>query len=133
MQWITRTILCAVASGALNLFVHAQDLTLSPQKPASVQQVLTIDEAVALAVKGNRQVPSPALGVDAAQHETAATRTSRWPQFQTYVLGGEALRPISFSIPGGALGVYPATGPIPPPGSKVTTPQQFVGLVFAQA
>src|SRR5215469_387836 len=95
--------------------------------------VLTVDEAVTLAVQANRQVRSSALTVDAAQQETAALRTSRWPQFQTYVLGGETLRPISFSIPGGALGVYPATGPIPPKQSKVTTPQQFTGLVFAQA
>src|SRR5215467_84253 len=95
--------------------------------------VLTIDEAVALAVKGNRQVRSTALSVDAAQQETAALRTSRWPQFQTYLLGGEALRPISFTIPKGALGFYPATGPIPAEQSKVTTPQQFTGLVFAQA
>jgi hypothetical protein len=52
--------------------------------------VLKIDEAVALAVKGNRQVQSAALGVDAAQQETAALRTSRLPQFKTYLLGGEA-------------------------------------------
>ena len=135
---------------------QAADPTLAPNWPelkpsitsasiASVQQgqgstvpgltipVLTIDEAVALAVKGNRQVRSTAFGVDAAQRETTALRTSRWPQFQTDVLGGEALHPISFSIPEGALGVYPSTGPIPPKDSQVTTPQQFTGLVFAQA
>src|SRR5215472_7702120 len=135
MQRITRTILWALIFGALNLFAQGQDSASSTQELASPQQrqVLTIDEAVALAVKGNRQVRSTALGVDAAQQETAALRTSRWPQFQTYLLGGETLRPISFSIPAGALGVYPATGPIPPPHSKVTTPQQFTGFVFAQA
>src|SRR5215469_2995398 len=74
--------------------------------------VLRLDDAVALALKWNRQVRSTALSVDAAQQETAAVRTSRWPQFQTYLLGGEALRPISLSIPEGALGFYPATGPI---------------------
>jgi outer membrane protein TolC len=101
--------------------------------PGLTIPVLTIDEAVALAVKGNRQVRSTALGVDAAQQETAAQRTSRWPQFETYVLGGEALRPISFTIPKAALGFYPATGPIPAKNSQVTTPQQFTALVFAQA
>src|SRR5215472_1712180 len=101
--------------------------------PGSTTPVLKVDEAVALAVRANRQVRSSALGVDAALEETAALRTSRWPQFQTYVLGGATLQPISFSIPEGALGVYPATGPIPPKQSKVTTPQQFTGLVFAQA
>src|SRR5215813_271538 len=140
MQRITRTILWAVILGALNLLSQAQDSASSPQTLAADRTfapesaaVLTIDDAVALAVKGNRQVRSTALGVDAAQQETAATRTSRWPQFQTYVLGGEALRPISFTIPKGALGFYPATGPIPAENSKVTTPRQFTGLLFAQA
>lgn len=101
--------------------------------PGLTIPVLTIDEAVALAVKENRQVRLTALGADAAQQETAAVGTSRWPQFQTYVLGGEALRPISFSVPEAALGVYPSTGPIPAKTSQVTTPRQFTGLVFAQA
>jgi outer membrane protein TolC len=159
MQRIARTTLSAVVFGAVNLLTQAQDSASSPQKlaadqtfdtitstsTASTQQgpiltvpgvtvpVLTIDEAVALAVKGNRQVRSTAFGVDAAQQETAALRTSRWPQFQMYLLGGEALRPISFTIPKGTLGVYPATGPIPSQDSNVTTPRQFTGLVFAQA
>jgi outer membrane protein TolC len=151
MQRITRTILWAVILGALNLFAQAQEnrpelkASITSASTASAQQgqaatvrvltipVLTIDEAVALAVKGNRQVRSAAFGVDAAQQETTALRTSRWPQFQTYVLGGEALRHISFTIPQGALGFYPATGPIPAEESKVTTPRQFTGLVFAQA
>lgn len=95
--------------------------------------VLTIEDAVALALHGNRQVQSSMLGVDEAQQETAALKTTRLPQLQTYILAGEAVRPISFTIPRGALGVYPATGPIPGEDSKVTTPQQFTGLIFAQA
>jgi len=95
--------------------------------------VLTIEDAVALAMKANRQVQSVALGVDAAGQQTAALKTSLLPQFQTYLLGGEALRPVHFDIPRGALGVYPATGPIPAGEKTVSTPQQFTGLIFAQA
>jgi hypothetical protein len=117
MQRITRRIIWAVLFEALNLLAQAQNSASSPQKPAADQTfspdsgvpvltspstqngaevivesipVLTIDEAVALAVKGNRQVRSTALGVDAAQQETAALRASRWPQFKTYLLGGGA-------------------------------------------
>ena len=102
---------------------------------ASAQQtsVLTIEDAVALALKANRQVQSSVLGVDAATQETAALKTTRLPQFQIYFLGGEALRPISFSIPKSALGVYPATGPIPAEQANVTTPVQFTGMFQAQA
>ena len=136
-QDLRYTITSASTASAQQGQVSTNPPSPSTQKSAEVivqsNPVLTINEAVALAVKGNRQVRSTALGVDAAQQETAALRTSRWPQFQTYLLGGEALRSISFNIPEGALGVYPATGPIPAEQSKVTTPQQFTGLVFAQA
>jgi outer membrane protein TolC len=96
-------------------------------------QTLSIDEAVAIAMEKNRTVQSAALDIDRAREETAATRTTRLPQFQVYALGGETLRPISFRIPQGALGFYPATGPIPAKDSNVTTPQQFTAFIFAQA
>src|SRR5215471_17682456 len=95
--------------------------------------ILSLDDAVALAVKGNRQVQSSALDVNRAQEETAAAKTNRLPQFSLYLLGGEALRPISFTIPQGALGFYPATGPIPGKNSDVTTSQQFTAFILAQA
>lgn len=114
---------------ATALFLFAIVSTGSAQQ----NSVLTIEDAVAQAMKANRQVQSSALGVDAAERETAALKTTRLPQIQTYVLGGEELRPVSFTIPKGALGVYPATGPIPADNSQVTTPQQFTGLIFAQA
>jgi outer membrane protein TolC len=71
--------------------------------------------------------------VDRAREDTAALKTTRLPQFQIYALGGETLRPISFTIPQGALGSYAATGPIPAHSSSITTPQQFTGFIFGQA
>src|SRR5215469_11241783 len=120
----------SIASAATSSLQQSQ---VSTVPGGSTIPVLTIDEAVALALKGNRQVRSTTLSVHAAQQETAALRTSQWPQFKTYVLGGVALRPISFTIPEAALGIFPATGPIPPANAQVTTPQQFIGLVFVQA
>jgi outer membrane protein TolC len=93
---------------------------------------LTIDDAVALALKGNRQVRSSAFDIDRAREGTAAIKTQRLPQFQVYLMGGETLRPISFTIPEGALGVYPGTGPIPGQNATITTPQRFTGLIFGQ-
>jgi outer membrane protein TolC len=95
--------------------------------------VLTIDDAVALAMKGNRQVQSTALNVDRAREDTAALKTTRLPQFQIYALGGETLRPIRFTIPQGALGSYAATGPIPAQSSSINTPREFSGFILGQA
>lgn len=95
--------------------------------------VLTIDDAVDLALKGNPQVRSAALQVDRTREDTAANKTTRLPQFQIYALGGEALRPINFTIPEGALGSYAVTGPIPAHSSSITTPQQFTGFLLGRA
>ena len=95
--------------------------------------VLTVDDAVALALKGNPQVQSAELDVDNTRETTAATKTTRLPQLKIYALGGEALTPIKFNIPAGALGSYAATGPIPAQSSSITTPQQFTGFILGQA
>ena len=95
--------------------------------------VLTLDEAIALAIKGNRQVQIGALDVSKAGEATAEARTARLPQFKTYILGGVALNPINFTIPQGALGTYPTVGPIPGKDANITTPQTFTGLIYGSA
>jgi outer membrane protein TolC len=99
-------------------------------QPASV---LTVDDAVTLALKGNREVQSAALEVDRAREETGALRTKRLPQFQIYALGGVPLTRATASVPEGALGTYPSTGPIPGPNVSVTTARQLSGVIVGQA
>jgi outer membrane protein TolC len=96
-------------------------------------QVLTLNDAVALALKDNRSVQISALDVAKAGEATAETKTQRLPQLSTYILGGESLTPIDFTIPKGALGVYPATGPIPAQNATISTPQNFNALIYATA
>ena len=101
--------------------------------PIGSPPVLTLEDAVALAMKGNRRIQSSDLEVRRAAESTAAAKTQRLPQFSLYFLGGETLRPIEFTIPPGVLGVYPATGPIPARTSTITTPQTFTSVVLGQA
>ena len=96
-------------------------------------QVLTMNDAVALAVKENRSVRISALDVAKASEVVAETKTARLPQFNAYILGGEALTPIDFTIPRGALGVYPSTGPIPAQNATISTPQNFNALIYGSA
>ena len=99
----------------------------------SKAQVLTLNDAVALALKENRNVQISALDVAKAGEATEATKTARLPQFNAYILGGESLTPIDFTIPRGALGVYPSTGPIPAQNATISTPQNFNALIYASA
>src|SRR5664279_4336062 len=77
------------------------------------QSLLTLQDAIDTAVKGNRQVQISILDITKATEATAEVRTARLPQFSTYILGGSTLNPINFTIPRGALGIYPTVGPIP--------------------
>ncbi len=95
--------------------------------------VLTIDDAVATAMKGNRRVQSSALDVNRAGEATADVKAERLPHFQVYFLAGEALNSINFTIPQGTLGTYPGIGPIPGQNAKISSPQTFSGLGLFQA
>src|SRR5258706_15587771 len=92
--------------------------------------VLSIDEAVATAMQGNRRVQSSVLDVSRAREKTADVKTERLPHLQVYGLGGEALRTINFTIPRGVLGNYAGIGPIPGKDSKNTTPRSFNRIVL---
>jgi outer membrane protein TolC len=97
------------------------------------QEVLTLQEAVRIALKENRQVQISALEVVRAAEATAEVKTSRLPQFKSYLLAGIALNPIDFTIPRGTLGVYPGLGPIPAENAPIKTPQSLTGLIYGSA
>jgi outer membrane protein TolC len=96
-------------------------------------QVLTIEDAVRMAVKANRQVKISELDVTKAGEVTAETRTLRAPQLNSYVVAGGALNPITSTIPMGSLGVYPGVGPIPGRDAEIQAPRRLTGLIFARA
>jgi outer membrane protein TolC len=104
----------------------------APAQAPSPVSVLRIDDAVAMALRDNRQLRAAAFDIDRAREGTAAIQTQRLPQVQLFVLGGESIRPISFTIPEGALGVYSGVGAIPSANAKITTPQAFTGVALAQ-
>jgi outer membrane protein TolC len=95
--------------------------------------VLTLEDAIGLAIKGNRQVRIGALDIAKASEATAEARTARFPQLNAYILGGIPLSPINFTIPTGALGVYPGLGPPPGKDSPISTPRRLAGLVYGSA
>jgi outer membrane protein TolC len=93
-----------------------------------------VDEAVALAVKANRQVQTSALGIQKAQEQTTELRTARLPQLSVNFLGGTTLNTVASTIPEGSLGTYPGIGPIPGQDAKIETPAgQFSAFTFASA
>jgi outer membrane protein len=87
--------------------------------------VLTLDEAVNLALQENRLVKNSVLEAQKYDFQVSTVRSRRKPQFQFSMLGGELLQPFDFTFPKGAFGTFPSTGPIPATNAKVHTPAVF--------
>ncbi len=95
--------------------------------------MLTLDQALNIAVHNNRQLQISGLDVVKAHESLAEVRTNFFPVLKSFGLGGFPFRPISFTFPAGVLGVYPTVGPIPAQNSTITTPQRPTGSINASA
>jgi len=87
--------------------------------------VLTLDEAVTLALQNNRFVKNSVLEAQKYDFQVSTARSWRKPRFQFAVLGGELLQPFHFTIPKGSLGTFGNTGPIPATNATIHTPAVF--------
>jgi cobalt-zinc-cadmium efflux system outer membrane protein len=95
------------------------------------EPLLTLDEAVSLALDNNRQVKHAALEAEKTEHQVNVVRSRRLPQFQFGVLAGSLLKPFDFTFPAGSFGTYPETGPIPATDAKIRTEAQFTTSITA--
>jgi outer membrane protein len=87
--------------------------------------LLTLDEAVTLALQHNRLVKNSALEAQKYDFQVSTARSRRKPQFQFSMLGGELLQPFDFTFQKGVFGTYPGVGPVPGTNAKVHTPAVF--------
>lgn len=87
--------------------------------------LLTLDEAVTLALQHNWNVKNSVLEAQKQDFEVGTARSRRKPQFQFGMLGGELLHSFDFTFNKGAFGTYPGVGPIPGTNAKVHTPAVF--------
>jgi outer membrane protein TolC len=98
---------------------------------AETTDVLTLDQAVALALKQNRNVGVAAQQVDRAEQKVGAARARRLPSMQLEALAGTLLTPVRVAFPEGAFGSYPGTGPIPSADTIVEVPRSVSGNINA--
>ena len=108
---------------------------LAGPTPSSAQQqaskveadapLLTLDEAVTVALQHNRLVKNAVLEVQKNDFQVRTAHSRRKPQFEFSMLGGELLHPFDFTFEKGAFGTYPGVGPIPGTNAKVHTPAVF--------
>ena len=85
-------------------------------------EVMTLEQAVAIALRDNPQVKNAALEVSKSVEEFAASRTRRLPSFSFEVIGSQQLTPIDFTFERGVFGTFPGIGPVPAENTKLSTP-----------
>ena len=98
------------------LFVPASLLAAEP---------MTVDQAVATALRNNANVQNAQLEVEKGQTRLEAAKTKRLPQVKFEALGSEALTPLSLTIEKGAFGDFEGTGPIPNNDTKIELARTF--------
>jgi outer membrane protein TolC len=97
--------------------------------PTTEAPLLTLDDAVSVALSNNRLVKGSVLEAEKHDFRVNIARSRRLPQFRIDVLAGELLQPFDFTFPAGAFGTYPGIGPVPATDAKVTTPAQLTTFI----
>ena len=102
------------------------------QEDAGTLPLLTLDEALTMALANNRNVKIASLGVGASRQQILLAKTKQFPSISTYVFGGESLTRIGLTIKAGQFGTFKATGPIPAKNTTISSSQTPTAFVIAQ-
>jgi outer membrane protein TolC len=117
----------------LAMFAIAAPTGLLAQQHASTGDteapLLTLDDAVSVALKNNRLVKNSVLEALKYDFRVNTIRSRRLPQFQFSALGGELLHSFDFTFQPGVFGTYPNVGPIPGTKTEIRTPARFTTLL----
>lgn len=118
----------------LFLLIVANSLLLTGQERpatpvASDATLLTLDDAVSIALHNNRLVKNSELEAEKFDFRVKTAQSRRLPQFQFNVLGGELMHSYDFTFDQGAFGTYPGVGSIPSTQTKIRQPARFTTYV----
>ncbi len=122
MKYKSLAVIFVLGALTFPLRTTAQD---QPSNADSQALVLTVDEAVSLALQHNWNIQNSVLEVQKQDFEVSTARSRRKPQFQFTMLGGQLLHSFDFTVPKGSLGTFANTGPIPSTNAKIHTPSVF--------
>ena len=93
---------------------------------------LTLEQAIELALNGNRQIKNAEIEIFKFEDRLAAARTRRLPEFNVSALGSQLLSSIDFTFERGVFGNYPGLGPIPSTDTTISTPRRPTFLFAGQ-
>lgn len=97
---------------------------IAAQESPVASRLLTLDEAIRLAIANNRSLNIASLEIDKTNWQIAEFKTKRLPSMSTTILGSQLLNEVAFTFKKGTFGDFPSTGPIPSTDTKITTPRR---------
>ncbi len=124
---ISRSQLMPRLASLLLLLLCAQSALFSQATSAS-PDVLTLEDAVNMALRNNRPVRVAGLEVEKLAENVGAFRTRRLPELRVAMMGSSLLTPLSFEFAQGVFGNFPGIGPVPATNVDITTPRRFTGF-----
>src|SRR5262252_3623507 len=98
----------------------------------SGSEILTVDQAVQIALENNLQLRNALMEVRKTDFQINTARTQMLPSFSLRAIGAQQLSRIDFTLQRGLLGVFPGAGPIPAEDTRIRTPLVPTGLVVTQ-
>ena len=113
----------------LTVLAFASPIGSLAQQTQQDAPLLTLDDAVSIALSNNRLVKNSALEAQKYDFQVSTMRSRRLPHFQFSVLGGELLQPFDFTFAKGVFGTYPGIGPLPSTDAKVHTPARLTANI----
>jgi len=94
------------------------------QNASTSAETLTLEQAIALGLKDNRQAKNADIEVNKYTDKIAETRTLRLPSFTFNALASQLITPLDFKFEKGVFGDIPGTGPIPDKDTTISTPRK---------
>lgn len=102
-------------------------------RPPDRGEVLTLEEAITLAIRGNPAIKKAELDIEISSDRLAAAATRRLPSFEVNLLESQTLTRLDFRFPRGIFGTYPSTGPVPNEDTTIGTSRQPTTFLYARA
>src|ERR1051326_955486 len=96
------------------------------------REVLTLDQAVAIALDNNRTLRNSSLDVQKAEDKLKGNWTRQLPSISLYALGAQQLQSFDFTLQKGVLGTYSSTGPLPSEDVHLKSPLQPTGMIVGR-
>jgi outer membrane protein TolC len=94
--------------------------------------VLTLNQAIELALKNNRDAKNAKLEINKAEDKLDAFRTRRLPSFKVSSLISQPLSSFDTTFEKGVFGTYPDIGPLPGEDTVITSSKNTTALIVGQ-